>query len=892
MVTGIFSFINDVECAGAAMWNGILRQWKCLVVSDISFSTITTVTLDNSMLYMAGKVTSQSSWKQQGQSTDYNIARLNIQGYIEECLETIENMEITGRSENITADSTNVTVPDSGGARRLRIQYSTQMPSHHHVSRDGHSTKKIKQPRSRHLSASTQPPRTVTEQVEDWFAPHRQQATSNDSIVLKHLLSPTPLPTPAVRAWSLEWEWLPNFSGTNGPVLKLVPGRIAFENSLLISGQFTNYPPLLKWDEEMVIGNDGLHHVGNTSVLGGRHELEGIISSMAEVFLPFETVNPNDPPAPKPYSQDYTFVVLLACVGVGVLMGLGFTISCLNKWTLPVPPEGGSDYYDVDETGSHHSGMSAFSLKTLCDGQGSATVDFREAFERAMKTRHLPTYEGMVIINPKEILLSRIIGEGSFGRVWSGQWRNNAVAVKEFVFAQAAIAGGSLQRNNIIEEIVGEAGVMACLRHPKILQLYGCSLTMQAIWIVSELCIRGSLKMVLMDQALDLPIVKRLSICMDIADGMQYLHNRSPPIIHRDLKSHNIFISEPSPGHFVAKIGDWGSARAVALTGAKNMTHGVGTACWLSPEVINNAHFSKFSDVYAFGIILWEVYTRQEIYEGLSAAQIIAKVANEGLRPHVPRDCPWSRIMTDCWKQDPVGRPNFQTILVALSKIYLKLNSSVLRSKGIPHNISSGGSLNNGDDEGDSNQGEMQPLLAVAPILEGDPTPAAKQYDTVHPVTQFALIKPPRSVASNYAPSPTGKAAQRNNLEGFHPSLENIAIKANDVVAEDRKQECINDLYNMLYPLIEESPAHLAPEVAPAFLVTDEAGNLVQSTGTSKENSRTERSFQYSEQAHPADPLDFLFTAHRPPPRVQRNISGGSQSDSDKTKNTDTTQIT
>ena len=53
------------------------------------------------------------------------------------------------------------------------------------------------------------------------------------------------------------------------------------------------------------------------------------------------------------------------------------------------------------------------------------------------------------------------------------------MVTQEFVFAQAAIVGGSLERNNIIEEIVGEAGVMACLRHPKILQLYGCSLTMQ-----------------------------------------------------------------------------------------------------------------------------------------------------------------------------------------------------------------------------------------------------------------------------------------------------------------------------------------------------------------------------------------------------------------------------
>ena len=110
---------------------------------------------------------------------------------------------------------------------------------------------------------------------------------------------------------------------------------------------------------------------------------------------------------------------------------------------------------------------------------------------------------------------------------------------------------------------------MACLRHPKILQLYGCSLTMQAIWIVSEFCSRGSLRMLLNDSTLDLPFLKKVSICLDVADGMLYLHTRSPPIIHRDIKSHNIFITEPSPGHFVAKIGDWGSARAVALTGKR-----------------------------------------------------------------------------------------------------------------------------------------------------------------------------------------------------------------------------------------------------------------------------------------------------------------------------------
>jgi hypothetical protein len=487
---------------------------------------------------------------------------------------------------------------------------------------------------------------------------------------------------PTVFTWEPKWEWLANFPGTNGPVRKLVTGKQDLQGALFIGGSFDNLPSLLLWNAfPQKFG------YGNLTVVGGKqHSLSGLVTAIVETYLPSDN-RPTDHNHNNFFDDDtvirtahdnfdYTFMILLACVGIGIFIGLCFTLSCFSRFSYPPDPS----FLD-DENLSAESQV-PMSLKTLsADGQGGNAVDFKECFERAMKFRHLPTYETLIIINPKEILLSKIIGEGSFGRVWSGTWRNNAVAVKEFVFAQAAIAGGSLQRNNIIEEIVGEAGVMACLRHPKILQLYGCSLTMQAIWIVSELCARGSLKMLLMDHHQELPLFKRLSILIDVADGMQYLHNRVPPIIHRDLKSHNIFISELSPGNFIAKIGDWGSARAIALTGSKSMTQGVGTACWLSPEVINNAHFSKSSDVYAFGMILWEVYTRQEIYEGLSAAQIIAKVAHEGLRPQVPRHCPWSKIMTQCWKQDPAERPDFEGIVNNLAEIQTKYSQRLKERK-------------------------------------------------------------------------------------------------------------------------------------------------------------------------------------------------------------------
>jgi serine/threonine protein kinase len=126
------------------------------------------------------------------------------------------------------------------------------------------------------------------------------------------------------------------------------------------------------------------------------------------------------------------------------------------------------------------------------------------------------------------------------------------------------------------------------------------------------------------------------------------MHSRYPPILHRDLKSHNIFVTAQQD-KLVAKVGDWGSAKALALSATKSMTHGVGTACWIAPEVITNTRFSKESDVYAYAIVLWEVYTRKEVYERLSAAQIISKVAYEQLRPPIPLNCPWNKLMIACW---------------------------------------------------------------------------------------------------------------------------------------------------------------------------------------------------------------------------------------------------
>lgn len=392
----------------------------------------------------------------------------------------------------------------------------------------------------------------------------------------------------------------------------------------------------------------------------------------------------------EPYSEEtedafsranISLQIIVYCVTLGCMIGVIGAIMCNRNIT-------GGPYLSNDKD------FRGFSLDTLTNSSMD-TSNILAAYNRAMETRHVKHRNLLTIINPQEIFLHRVIGEGQFGRVWSARWGTASVAVKEFVFAQAAVAGRSTMREQIVEEIIGEAVMMAILRHPNVLQLFGCSLTAQAIWIVSELCSLGSLRQMLDDDTQALPIDLRLSLALQVAEGMVYLHNQEPPIIHRDLKSHNILVHETftenedasmassmradgcekmdTHSTIVAKIGDWGSARATLST-SRTMTHGVGTACWLAPEVILHARSSKFSDVYSFGIVLWELATREEVYQGLETFAIIAKVANENLRPPVPEDCIWKDLMVRCWAENPLDRLEFPEIVEELEKLKRELS--------------------------------------------------------------------------------------------------------------------------------------------------------------------------------------------------------------------------
>ena len=415
--------------------------------------------------------------------------------------------------------------------------------------------------RRRLRSSTPPPPRAKAPQV-----PPQQERTQNGSALLR----------------AATWEWLPGWRGVNGTVLALGAGVGSLEGSVVVGGAFDGSPPLVVWRRDDTLGP-------YTMGFGSGAQIGGTVYAIATLYA----AKPRQRSAPAVEPSRRSLVVFLALlsgtclfvVALAYVLGRSCRLSAYGYGSRKPP---------------------GISLQTLSYGFApDLDFEFSDAYEHAMQARHLANRHALVMIDPSEIVLRDVIGEGSFGRVWSASWQSSDVAVKEFVLAQAAFAGGSIQRRDIIEEIVGEAGIMAYLRHPKILQLYGCSLTAQAIWIVSELCSHGSLRQVLDDASLDLSLEARLRMAIDVAEGMLYLHTRDHPIVHRDLKSHNLFVAEVR-GRMHVRIGDWGSARAVAMSPdfSKTMTHGVGTTCWLAPELIKDAKGSERIDVYAFGIVV------------------------------------------------------------------------------------------------------------------------------------------------------------------------------------------------------------------------------------------------------------------------------------------------
>ncbi|TKY62038.1 Serine/threonine-protein kinase CTR1 [Spatholobus suberectus] len=210
-----------------------------------------------------------------------------------------------------------------------------------------------------------------------------------------------------------------------------------------------------------------------------------------------------------------------------------------------------------------------------------------------------------------DLVLKGRIGSGSFGTVHHAEWNGSEVAVK-ILMEQDFKA----ERFN---EFLREVAIMKRLRHPNIVLFMGAVTKPPNLSIVTEYLSRGSLYRLLHKPGAKemLDERRRLSMAYDVAKGMNYLHKRNPPIVHRDLKSPNLLVDKK----YTVKVCDFGLSRLKANTFLSSKS-AAGTPEWMAPEVLRDEPSNEKSDVYSFGVILWELATLQQPWSNLNPAQV------------------------------------------------------------------------------------------------------------------------------------------------------------------------------------------------------------------------------------------------------------------------------
>lgn len=248
------------------------------------------------------------------------------------------------------------------------------------------------------------------------------------------------------------------------------------------------------------------------------------------------------------------------------------------------------------------------------------------------------------------VKLGRKLGAGQFGEVYEGLWNDTtAVAVK-------TLKPGSMDA----EDFLREAQFMKRLRHAKLIQLYAVCTVGEPIYIITELMKNGSLLDYLqMDKGSTLGLSDQIEMAAQVASGMAYLEQQN--YIHRDLAARNVLVGENN----ICKVADFGLARVFLNENVYEAREGTKFPVkWTAPEAIHDSLFSIKSDVWSFGILLYEILTfGQTPYPAMTNYQVVQKVL-EGYRMPPPANCPkvLYGIMSDCWKKDPHDRPTFETL--------------------------------------------------------------------------------------------------------------------------------------------------------------------------------------------------------------------------------------
>ncbi|CAB1349188.1 unnamed protein product [Coregonus sp. 'balchen'] len=280
------------------------------------------------------------------------------------------------------------------------------------------------------------------------------------------------------------------------------------------------------------------------------------------------------------------------------------------------------------------------------------------------------------------IKIEKVIGIGEFGEVCSG--RLKMPGKREICVAIKTLKAGYTDKQR--RDFLSEASIMGQFDHPNIIHLEGVVTKCKPVMIITEYMENGSLDAFLRKNDGRFTVIQLVGILRGIASGMKYLSDMS--YVHRDLAARNILVNS----NLVCKVSDFGMSRvleddpeAAYTTRCERYLQPVTCQSqggkipirWTAPEAIAYRKFTSASDVWSYGIVMWEVMSYGERPYWDMSNQDVIKAIDEGYRLPPPMDCPVAlhQLMLDCWQRERGDRPKFGQIVNMLDKLIRNPNS-------------------------------------------------------------------------------------------------------------------------------------------------------------------------------------------------------------------------
>ncbi|XP_034467476.1 focal adhesion kinase 1-like isoform X14 [Hippoglossus hippoglossus] len=288
----------------------------------------------------------------------------------------------------------------------------------------------------------------------------------------------------------------------------------------------------------------------------------------------------------------------------------------------------------------------------------SETDDYAEIIDEE-DTYTMPSTRDYEIQRDR-IELGRCIGEGQFGDVHQGVY----ISPENPALSVAVKTCKNSTSDSVREKFLQEALTMRQFDHPNIVKLMGV-ITENPVWIIMELCTLGELRSFLQVRKYSLDLATLILYSHQLSTALAYLESKR--FVHRDIAARNVLVSTVD----CVKLGDFGLSRYMEDSSYYKASKGKLPIKWMAPESINFRRFTTASDVWMFGVCMWEILMYGiKPFQGVKNNDVIGRIEN-GERLAMPPQCPPTlySLMTKCWSYDPSKRPRFTELKTQLSTI-------------------------------------------------------------------------------------------------------------------------------------------------------------------------------------------------------------------------------